>query len=47
MFWAHLEALLVASEDTAASKKPQSLDFTSDIGFGAQIAYANMTVLAI
>ena len=47
MFWAHFEALLVASEAIAASKWPQSSNFTSDLEFVAQIAYATMFVWAV
>ena len=37
MFWPHFEAPLVASEATAASKWPQSSNFTSDLESVAQI----------
>ena len=40
-------ALLVASEAIAASKWPQSSNFTSDLEFVAQIAYATMFVWAV
>ena len=47
MFWAHFEALLVASEATAASKWPQISNFISDLKFVAQIAYVTMFVWAV
>ena len=47
MFWAHFEALMVASEATTASKRPQISNFTSDLEFVAQIAYATMFVWAV
>ena len=47
MFWPHFEAPLVASEATAASKWPRSSNFTSDLEFVAQIAYASMFVWAV
>ena len=47
MFWPHFEAPLVASEATAASKWPQSSNFTSDLEFVAQIAYETMFVWAV
>ena len=47
MFWAHFEALLVASEATAASKWPQISNFTSDLKFVAQNAYATMFVWTV
>ena len=47
MFWVHFEALLVASEATTASKQPQNSDFTPDLEFVAQIAYATMFVWAV
>ena len=47
MFWPHFEALLVASEATAASKWPRISNFTSDLEFVAQIAYETMFVWAV
>ena len=47
MFWAHFEALLVASEATTASKWPQRSKLISDLEFVAQIAYATMFVWAV
>ena len=47
MFWAHFEALLVASEATTASKRPRRSDLTSDLEFVAQIAYVTMFVWAV
>ena len=47
MFWAHFEALLVASEATTASKRPCRSNFTSDLQFVSQIAYATMFVWAV
>ena len=39
--------LLTASEATTASKQPHSSNFTSDLEFVAQIAYATMFVWAV
>ena len=47
MFWAHFEALMVAAEATTATERPQISNFTSDLEFVAQIAYATMFVWAI
>ena len=44
VFWPHFEAPLAASKATAASKWPRSSNFTSDLEFVAQIAYASMFI---
>ena len=47
MFWDYFEALLVASEATAASKWPLRSDLTSYLEFVTQIVYATMLVWAV
>ena len=47
MFRTHFKAVLMASEATAASKWPQSSNFTSDLEMVGQIAYGTMFVWAV
>ena len=42
MYWTHFQGLLVASEATTASKRPQRADLTTDLEFVAQTSYGTM-----